>query len=230
MNSFSLTVFYPGEPGLYSIRRVSEALVHKFPPNICIKEYTLPGKNASIKSIISNILFVWKHRNTKGYNYLTIQSYCILGLLGCKKIITVHDLNPIYGILGRKDNYIKKKIVYLFWVYLPIVLTSKITCVSNYTKKQCFDYVSHKDMKVVYNMLHPSFENIPHEIFRMPKHEKVTALLVDTSKQKNIETLFKAVSGLDVRLNIIGRLSQQQIELLEDNDIEYSNFFQHKRQ
>lgn len=115
----NLTVFYPGEPRTYSIRRVSEALLHRLPSNIHIQEYVLPGKDASIRSIIKNILFVWKHRNVKGYNYLTIQSYNILGLLGCKTIITVHDLNPVYGILGRKDNYFKKKLYISFgYIYL----------------------------------------------------------------------------------------------------------------
>lgn len=223
MREYNLTVFYPGEAGTYSIRRVSESLIHRLPSTIKVRECVLPGKDASLKSIVSNILYILKNRNKTGFNYLTIQSYYVLALLGCNRIITVHDLNPIYGFYGKKDNFFKKKIIYFFWIYLPIILTSRITCVSEYTKKQCIDHVSNKDMKVIYNTLHPSFENIPKRDFNN-KCKKATILLVGTGKQKNIETVFNSVCNLDIHINIIGKLSESQTKLLKKNRINYSNY------
>ena len=71
----NLTVFYPGEPGTYSIRRVSEALLHRLPSNIHIQEYVLPGKDASIRSIIKNILFVFA-KCTKKIKIILLFLHC----------------------------------------------------------------------------------------------------------------------------------------------------------
>lgn len=218
--SIKVTVFYPGEHGSTSIRRVTEALVHSLPKDISIREYVMPGKDASLRSIIKNIVFVWNHRDRVGFNYLAIQSYAILGLIGTRKLITVHDLNPVYGYYGKQNKWYYKVLVYLGWIYLPVILTNRIACVSNYTKKQLNDHVSMKHVEVVYNLLHPTFNNLSHRELIRPT--RFSILVVGTGKQKNVESVFKALQGLDVHLNVLGKLSIEQEELL--TNIDYSAY------
>ena len=71
-------------------------------------------------------------------------------------------------------------------------------------------------------MLHSSFENIPRNKKYNSLCKKKNILIVGTSKQKNIETLFHAIRGINIHLHIIGHLSDQQVRLL--NDIEYTNY------
>lgn len=216
-----LVVFYPGESGLTSIRRVTEALVHSLPDQFVVKEYTMPGKDASLKSMLRNIIFVWKRREKNGFNYLALQSYAVLGLIGVRKIITIHDLNPIYGYYEKRENkWYYKLAVYLWWIYLPVVLTNRITCVSNFTREQLYNHVSRKHVEVIYNMLHSTFLNLP---FRdLTKSPIFSLLIVGTSKHKNVENIFRALRGINIHLNVLGKLSIEQREML--TGINYSAY------
>lgn len=58
-----------------------------------IKEYFMPSQFSMPWDIIRNSLFTFKHRNIKGINHISGHIHdVILGLIGCKTVLTIHDL------------------------------------------------------------------------------------------------------------------------------------------
>lgn len=82
------------DPGI-SINHVMKPIVETIgkSENIYIKQYYLPAIGLNIKSIISNLLFVHKNRSKKGINHIVGEvHYAVYALLGCKSVLTVHDI------------------------------------------------------------------------------------------------------------------------------------------
>lgn len=165
--------------------------------------------------MFKNLFFVYKHRNRNGINHLTGDAhYCILALIGCVSVLTVHDLS----ILDLPTNRIKRMINYFFWVFLPFKVCTRIVCISNYTKRQIQKYTSRKDIEVIYDSLAPTWCYNPRNFCE----ESPIILCVGTAKHKNLGRVIEAIAGLNCRLRIVGNIDSYLIKLLKTNRINYS--------
>lgn len=169
----------------------------------------------SDKSLIYNLYYL--HKLNPDIFHVTGDINWISFFLFNKKIInTIHDIGTYY-----KLNTIKKYVYKILWIKMPIFLSHKVTVVSEFTKNEILKIYKTNKIVVIHNPINPLFK------FHKKEFNKLcpTILIVGTAKHKNIENIFKAVIGLNVKLLIIGKLNEQQCLLLNNNNIIFENYF-----
>ncbi|GAB6869047.1 glycosyltransferase family 4 protein [Bacteroides rodentium] len=211
-----ITYFIRNRKAGYSLYKQSMQLITEVSKCCDVEVWELPEYRAYPWHMMKNILFVYKHRNRKGINHLTGDvHYCILSLIGCISILTVHDLS----VLDLPTNRLKKIINYFFWVFLPFRLCTRIVCISNYTKKQVQMKIKREDIEVIYDSLSSTWSYSPKD-FRL---QSPIILFIGTAKHKNLERTIKALEGLDCSLRIIGNIDSYMVKQIENSGVKYSN-------
>lgn len=128
-------------------------------------------------------------------------------------MITVHDLESVFrtGQLSRIKKWL--------WVIAPLKKAHKIVAISEHTRdeiEKLLPDIGHK-IAVIPNPISSIFTYCPKPAFQ----EKPLILHVGTAAHKNLERVIEALAPLEVRLLVLGRLSQKQQRLLSDFAIEY---------
>jgi glycosyltransferase involved in cell wall biosynthesis len=103
------------------------------------------------------------------------------------------------------------------------MLSKKIVTISEYTKSDVSHHlkVNPQKLELIYNPI-PK-EIINNENYYEKSNDKI--LIVGTSSNKNIETIFYAVKDLNIQLIIIGKLTQNHILILQELNISYHNVY-----
>jgi glycosyltransferase involved in cell wall biosynthesis len=221
-NNNAITFFIRNKNSGYSIRRVFEPIIKKISEYENVEVFELPCEKADLVSVVKNLCFVYKNRNKFKINHITGDMYyCCLALLGCKKIITIHDV----GFIDNPQTqpfFLKRIVKWLFWVYLPVVLADKIVCVSYATKYKIQKYVPYKYLKKIY-VIHNAVDPILVFTAKNNFAEPPIILQVGTGIQKNLDRTIISLKGLTCTFHIIGILTSKQKELLYENEINFIN-------
>ena len=215
-----ITFFHRNNKCGYSIYKVFKIIENEIKKKYLINEYFTPSPNSMPWDIIKNSWYVYKYRNKKGINHISGHIHdVILGLVGCKTVLTIHDT----VFLDNVKNPIKRVYKWLFWLYIPIKLANAVTCISKETKKHIIQNININEDKitVIYNPVDPSYQFIPKEF----NTEKPVILHIGTGWNKNLERTILALKGIPCHLRIIGTLSHFFLDLLKENNIEYSNIY-----
>lgn len=197
----------------YSINKVTQTVIRDFKDK---EEYELPYFGPSPLTVLRNMWFVWQHRRKDCINHVTGDvQYAILALGGCKSVLTCHDT---VSLDYRKLSWLKRFFFEWVWYRLPLKYATKVVAISEQTKKNLQCYTRRNDIEVIHNAIDPIFH--PYSGFC---NDKPVVLVIGTSENKNLERTFEALKGIDCRVNIIGKLTQKQEEVLYQNGIEYKN-------
>lgn len=143
--------------------------------------------------------------------------FSVIGLKSRKTVLTVHDLG-----LYRKLPFLRFLVFKLFWVYLPFKRAQIIAAISENTKEEIcclMPSVAHK-VVVVPNCITMAINPID----ALKNNTTTQVLIVGTRENKNIERAIEALEGLDIVLDIVGRLSATQEALLKEHRIPYKNY------
>ncbi len=210
MGSSSLTFFHRNLKAGYSINKVVQTIVSTFENR---EEYYVPSFRTS--GTLRNLWFVYRHRNKSGINHITGGiHYCILSLIGCKSILTIHD--TVFMDFNSSSRLMKFYMEWM-WLKIPLRFATKVVCISNETKKRVCAHSTRKDIEVIHNAIDPFFKTVLKDQSLPPKH----ILLIGTSPNKNVERTIQALQGLDCELTIVGHLSDSQRSLLASCGIGY---------
>lgn len=207
-----ITYFHRNIKAGFSINKVTQAFIRNI---IDKEEFYVPCRRASLIDVAKNIWYVFKHRNTKGINHVTGDiHYCILALIGCKSVLTIHDTVALHYDQGSK---IKKTIEEWLWFRLPLKYATKIVCISEETKKLVQTFTKRRDIEVIYNAIDPEFKT------KLKDQEETpfNILHLGTKSNKNLDRTVQALTEMKCKLTIIGRLTQRQIDSLEQSGIAY---------
>ena len=110
----SIIYFSRNKNAGFSIQKVFSAIIDN-PNNHNNKSFEVPCYRANLNSLFKNICFIYSKRDRNCVHHITGDiHYCILGLIGFKSILTIHDL----VLLKTTTNKTKKFIYFLFWYYL----------------------------------------------------------------------------------------------------------------
>jgi glycosyltransferase involved in cell wall biosynthesis len=143
--------------------------------------------------------------------------YIALGLVGCKSVLTIHDLGHyLYTLRGWK------RIVYrVFWLDIPLRLCTRITAISTHTKQLVAENlrIPANKINVVPDCYNPLFTFQPKQF----NTERPRILQVGTAAHKNILRLADALEGLNCNLVIIGKLDQETRVRLQQRGIAFEN-------
>lgn len=199
----------------FSINKVTQTIIHDFTNKV---EYYMPSSRATIGAVIKNTLYIARNRQRKAINHITGDiHYGIIGLLGVKSVLTIHD--TVFVDYNRY-SYIKKIIFELIWFRIPIMLATKVVCISESTKRSIERFTSRKDIIVIHNAVDDSI----HYHDRIFSNKEIySVLVIGTSPNKNLLRVIKALKNLPIALTIIGKISPQQIKCLEENEIVYNS-------
>lgn len=197
----------------FSINKVTQSYVRNISDK---KEYYVPHLSGTIKDVLQNMWFVFKHRDKHSINHVTGDIHnCILALFGCKSILTIHDTVSIHF---AKNSKLKKIIQEWLWFRLPIKYATKVVCISEETKRCILNLTKRDDIMVIHNAVDSCFQTKIKDETKIP----YDILFIGANPNKNLERTVQALNGIDCKLTVIGRLSPMQIEYLEQSKIFYS--------
>lgn len=186
-----------------------------------VSAITLPHANYSFLSLIGNIMALKKHLSEHHYDIIHItgaEHYLLPFLKKENTVCTVHDL----GFYTQQKNVLKKIKKKLLWMN-TLKNADALTFISNKSEKETKKLVNlkFKNCYVVNNPIDSSYSFIPNEINK----ETPVILHIGTKSNKNLERTAKALKGMNINLRIIGKLNESQIEILKENNIQYSNSY-----
>jgi glycosyltransferase involved in cell wall biosynthesis len=185
-----------------------------------VEEYYVPYNGSLPWNLIKNIVYVYKHRNKNGINHISGEiHYCILGLLGCKSVLTIHD---DYAITKARRGIFDKIFKWIFWLYLPIKLSSRVICITEATKNKIDKLVKNNKTKILsHHTVDTEFKYIPKQF----NTDCPIILQVGTAPQKNLETTIKTLAGIVCKLRVVREMTKKQHILAQSFHIDYTNVF-----
>lgn len=134
-----------------------------------------------------------------------------------KTVLTIHDLAFLHTRAGIR-RFLLKKLLLDF----PLRRLRFITAVSEATKNEIIGFKGSEADKI------RVIENPVDELFFDP-HEREfntgcpTILQIGAEPHKNLPNLIKAVEGIDCRLVVIGKLTEELLSLLKEKQIKFEN-------
>lgn len=198
----------------YSINKVTQGVLKYIEEK---KEFYVPGYHVTIKDILNNLFFVYKNREKGSINHITGDiHYCILALIGCKSVLTIHDTVTLDY---HNYSWLKSKIIEFLWFRLPLRFATKIVCITNETKQQVQKYTNRTDLAVINNPVDE--ELLFCERSEMSNTPKI--LLIGTNDNKNVVRTIEALDGIDCVVTIVGKLKESQLITLQRLNIHYIN-------
>lgn len=202
-----------------SIKKHFEPLIAEIGKTEEVETYFMPYLRFNVKNIVKNIIFTYKHRCKDGINHVTGDChYIVWGLLGCKKVLTVHDMVFFY----TEKSWLKKKLLFLIQIYLPFKIVDKVIAISDKTKKEIETILPFKrEIVVAKHISIDQFKYAPKDF----STEHVRVLQNGTEPRKNLETTMRAVAKLGYELRVIRRMTEEQKKLAAELGLKYSNVY-----
>jgi glycosyltransferase involved in cell wall biosynthesis len=191
-------------------RRVREAWPNEQPPMTC--ELPAFGLRAA------NLLFAWRiARSNPGaiFHVTGDAHYVVLALPRKRTVLTIHDA----VFLERQKGW-KRKLLRKLLLDIPVKYSRYITTISEKSKAEILRYTRCPagNIRVIPNPVSTAF------FFRSQKfrYEAPRLLFIGVTKNKNLERVCEAITGIPCRLVIIGRPDTDQRALLGQHEILYS--------
>lgn len=201
----------------FSIEELFGFIQSALPSDIHSTNYYL--KNPS-KGIVKRMASCFEVINKQGdVNHITGDVHFIALFMKKKQtVLTIHDLEVLKRLKG-----ISRFIIKFFWFTLPSKRVRYITVISEFTKQELLKIIkiNPDKVKVIHNAISPAIK-YHHKEFNK---SKPNILHVGTAHNKNLERLIEAISGLNVKLTILGHLREHQTQLLEKYKIDFENYF-----
>lgn len=202
-------------PEANSIEEIFYSLKKYLGDNVALIE--LPYSGASVSSIFKNILFAKKHRGE--VNHISGEVHYIALGLGKRTLLTIHDVQSIV-----KGNFLARFLKKWIWFKLPLSIVNKVSVISHFTKDELTIMVPKvkRKISVIYNPISTHYiqtlvkrhNNFPNKI-----------LHIGTKPNKNLEGVLKAIEGLQLKLTIVGYMSDNQKQLAQELHIHYENYY-----
>lgn len=203
-------------PSLGSIE-ILFSTIRKFMPKsinieVFVPHYESRGLFKRLFIIIESFL------NQGDVNHITGDIHFVSLLLKKRKtILTVHDCVSVVHSTG-----LKRAILKFFWFTLPLKRVQYVTVISEKTKAELLSLVDFPNERifVIPDCISDHFNYVEQKIFNK---EKPRILQVGTKTNKNLIRVCEALNNIPCVLDIVGKLSNEQLVALEKNGIEYEN-------
>jgi glycosyltransferase involved in cell wall biosynthesis len=173
--------------------------------------------NAGFFSIVLNTIQA-SFRQSRSINHITGEVH-FLNLFMRREhvVLTVLDCGMIY----RKKGLSRMLINYIY-LKLPLKNARIVTVISEHTKNEVlrFTKLSNIDIRIIPVAIDDRITPY-HKLF----NETVpTILAIGTGYNKNLHRLAEALNGISCNLIIVGKLTEADVLVLNQNKIEYKNY------
>ncbi|MCB9896116.1 MAG: glycosyltransferase [Planctomycetes bacterium] len=142
--------------------------------------------------------------------------YLALGLDGDRTVLTVHDCVALRRTTGLRRALLRK--LYFEW---PVARARIVTTISQATKDELVTVTGcdPEKIRVVPNCVADAFQYSPREF----NTERPLVLLIGTLPHKNLNRTVEALTPLQCRLHVVGRLSAVQRAMLAESGLPFEN-------
>jgi len=212
-------VFFSRKPralGDFSVETYFKMLAEHMSSEFEVQNVLMPFESKGLFPRLFNAIYCFFHQGD--VNHITGDIHYVASFLKKRKtILTVLDC----GMLQQSSG-IKHKILKLFWFTIPIKKVKHVTAISTATKNEVLRHVNCKSSKVsvIYVCVNEQFKAFSKK--EKGSDEVIELLQIGTAPNKNIERLIPALKGLNVRLTIIGKVSDSIKESLEKNTVQHN--------
>lgn len=200
----------------FSIARVFGIIINEVQKKAEVQVLYAPAMGASPQVFKKNLAFAKQYRDKSAINHITGDvNYLTVALKGYNCVVTVHDI----GLMKRFKGL--KKALWNYWWIQTLKKADRVTFISEYTKNEVLKYVNLPEWKtvVVPNPLPVEFTHVSKEF----NTAKPVLLHMGTGTSKNLPRTIVALKGINCHLRIIGKISSETVQLLKENEIDYSN-------
>jgi glycosyltransferase involved in cell wall biosynthesis len=200
----------------FSVEYIFEDIRKRLADKIVATVYISRCYNDGYYTKIVNIIEA-AFRREADVNHITGEVH-FLNLLMKKEnvILTVLDC----GVMPRKKGLARKIVK---WLYLtaPVNRSKYVTAISEVTKQEIIGYTNCNPDKihVIPVAIDPLYIPFPKAFNK----NKPCILHIGTGFNKNLLRLIESIEGINCRLSIIGKLSDEHLKALKENNIEYEN-------
>lgn len=139
--------------------------------------------------------------------------FCALALSRKRSVLTIHDLIPLRRLVG-----VRRLAVKWLWYVLPVWWATRVTVISSATRQELVHLLpwAAPKIEVVPNPVSPHFQPAPR-----PRNRPPVVLQVGTGQHKNLVGVCRALSGTETSLRIVGRLTDDQRNMLATHGVPY---------
>lgn len=199
----------------YSLERVFDDVRAFLPPGVkarvVIARFKSRGFLGRLYNVFEAPFFQGEVNHITGdVNYLTYL------LKKERTLLTIPDFSSLNRLKGWK-----RRLLFLFWYWLPEKRCKLISVISESTKRELMRYLPHAESKVRVVPCPVSDDFKPSS--REFNAERPVLLQVGTGKNKNLIRVIEAIKGIDCHLRIVGPLSSEQLAKLENAEIDFSS-------
>lgn len=217
-----ITYFFRPLSQNVSIERVFKTISTNLPQGYSYEYVILPNYLSEAKGIIGIIKAFIKvskfcKKNSGEINHITGDiHYCAMFLPYVTTVLTIHDTVSLENLKG-----LKRRFIWIFWYYLPMMCVKNITCISPFTAHQLIKLFpwSKSKITIIPNPIGLEFKFKP----KLFNKNNPIILHIGTRNNKNLDLVIQSLKGIKCHLRIIGKLTTLQLSLLLKNNIIYSN-------
>jgi glycosyltransferase involved in cell wall biosynthesis len=178
-----------------------------------IRHLEVPCFSRGVLGRIRNCLAARK--NQGDVNHVTGDIHYVACLLPRQKtVLTVLDCQILTRLTGWRRALVK-----LLWYTLPIRCVSRITVISEETKRQLL-----KEVTFPADRVHVIPVSVSERFQPSPKtfdHQNPRVLQVGTKANKNVMRLVQALQGIPCTLDIVGPIDESLAKLLQEAGVHY---------
>ncbi len=202
--------------GAVSIERVFAQVARTLPSDLFDIEFQNLTYGHGLFAILK-ALFFFRPRPADIYHVTGDVHHITLRLPRKKTVLTIHDL----GFL-RLNKGIRRFILKLLFLDLPVRAAGYITAISHATRDEIISYfpAAESKIRVIDNPLFDGFSAEPEKSFDT---ECPTILQIGTTENKNLPTLIEAITGLNCKLRIVGPLNNKIRHKLKTSGINFES-------
>lgn len=205
-------------PNLVSIEASFEPLISKLAKENIVRVYSVPYSTSNPYFMIKNIIFIRKHSTKTGINHITGDiHYGVLGLVGRKSVLTIHD---DYAIRLARHGFLDKVYKYLLWIFFPVLLSDAVVCITPSTLNNIKKLFNSKKLLIITHHVVPS---ILRDIKKTFNKECPRLLQIGTEVNKNLETTLAVIKDMKCKLVVLKPMTEKQKRIAEEYSIEYDN-------
>ncbi|MFO1000126.1 MAG: glycosyltransferase [Planctomycetaceae bacterium] len=181
-----------------------------------IRHFEVPCFSRGVLGRIRNCLAA--RRNQADINHVTGDIHYVACLLPRRKtVLTVLDCQILTRLTGWRRALVK-----LLWYTLPIRCVSRITVISEETKRQLL-----KEVTFPADRVHVIPVSVSERFRPSPRafdHRNPRILQVGTKANKNVVRLVQALQGIPCTLEIVGPIDESLAKLLQETGVHYQAY------
>ena len=201
--------------GRQSIERMFEDVRAHLPDDIRVQvcECRFPTRG-----LFRRMYDVFRVRRYQGeVNHVTGDVHFLTYLLSRRRtILTILDCGGL-----EQMHAFKRWLFWLLWFWLPEKRCATITVISEATRQQVLRHLrcDPEKIRVIYCNVSKEFQPAPKPFNAI----RPRLLQIGTTPNKNLERVAAALAGLDCELTVVGRLSDGQMNALNQHRVRYEN-------